>query len=130
MKRQWLYVLTWLALCIAGTRATLNTARSQTIPPQAIYLPVVIKQEAPTATPSPTATSTPQPTAIITPQPTPTQQATYNCSSNIYNCSDFDTQAEAQAVFDYCMAQTGRDVHQLDSDGDGIACELLPLRLW
>lgn len=41
------------------------------------------------------------------------------------NCSDFDTQPEAQAFF---IAEGGpeEDPHELDSDGDGIACESLP----
>lgn len=49
-----------------------------------------------------------------------------SCSKNSYNCSDFSTQADAQACFDYCMAQTGEDVHKLDGGGDGIVCESLP----
>ncbi|GAB4264922.1 MAG: hypothetical protein Kow0080_04540 [Candidatus Promineifilaceae bacterium] len=49
-----------------------------------------------------------------------------SCSRNSYNCADFSTQAEAQACFDYCMAQTGEDVHKLDGGGDGIVCESLP----
>lgn len=41
------------------------------------------------------------------------------------DCSDFETQPEAQAFF---IAEGGpeEDPHQLDSDGDGIACESLP----
>nr|WP_322822036.1 MBL fold metallo-hydrolase [Chloroflexus sp.] len=41
------------------------------------------------------------------------------------NCSDFATQAEAQAFF---LANGGpaRDPHRLDGDDDGIACESLP----
>lgn len=38
------------------------------------------------------------------------------------DCSDFDTQAEAQAVLD----ETSGDPHRLDGDGDGVACESLP----
>lgn len=38
------------------------------------------------------------------------------------DCSDFATQEEAQAVLD----QDPSDPHQLDGDGDGIACESLP----
>ena len=38
------------------------------------------------------------------------------------NCSDFDTQEEAQAVLDADPS----DPHGLDGDGDGIACEDLP----
>ena len=48
---------------------------------------------------------------------------TYDCSSDVYNCGDFETQAEAQAVFDYCGPE---DVHGLDNDGDGVVCESLP----
>ncbi|WP_122090047.1 thermonuclease family protein [Halalkalicoccus subterraneus] len=39
-----------------------------------------------------------------------------------YNCSDFETQAEAQAVLD----EDSSDPHGLDRDGDGVACESLP----
>jgi len=46
----------------------------------------------------------------------------YNCESDTYNCGDFSTQAEAQEVFEYC----GDDIHRLDGDGDGVACESLP----
>lgn len=46
-----------------------------------------------------------------------------NCSSDVYNCGDFTTQAQAQAVFDYCGPE---DVHNLDNDGDGEVCESLP----
>lgn len=47
------------------------------------------------------------------------------CSYNAYNCSDFSTHAEAQAVFEYCGG-ISNDVHRLDGDDDGIACESLP----
>ena len=38
------------------------------------------------------------------------------------DCSDFDTQAEAQASFD----STPGDPNDLDSDDDDVACETLP----
>ncbi|XOB46405.1 MAG: thermonuclease family protein [Candidatus Nealsonbacteria bacterium] len=47
------------------------------------------------------------------------------CSYNAYNCSDFSTHAEAQAVFEYCGGVTN-DIHRLDADKDGLACESLP----
>ncbi|HUW43711.1 MAG TPA: excalibur calcium-binding domain-containing protein [Bacillota bacterium] len=50
----------------------------------------------------------------------------YDCSSDLYNCGDFDTQAEAQEVYDYCIGQGAGDVHRLDSDSDGVVCESLP----
>ena len=48
---------------------------------------------------------------------------TYDCSSDVYNCGDFETQVEAQAVYDVCFSQTGKDIHGLDGDGNGEACE-------
>jgi len=48
----------------------------------------------------------------------------YNCSSNIYNCADFSTQAEAQSVYEACGG-TANDIHKLDGDNNGIACESL-----
>lgn len=48
-----------------------------------------------------------------------------NCSTNSYNCSDFKTQAEAQAVFETCGGSSN-DIHRLDRDGDSRVCETLP----
>lgn len=39
-----------------------------------------------------------------------------------YNCSDFQTQNEAQSVYEQCDT----DINRLDGDGDGIVCEALP----
>ena len=49
-----------------------------------------------------------------------------DCSGNIYNCSHFSTHAEAQACYEYCKSLGRGDVHRLDGDNDGIACESLP----
>jgi len=49
-------------------------------------------------------------------------QQTYN-----YNCSDFRYQEEAQEVYEKC-AKNGLDVHGLDRDKNGIACQSLPSR--
>jgi hypothetical protein len=43
---------------------------------------------------------------------------------DVYNCSDFQYQEDAQAV----LALDPRDPHRLDGDKDGIACESLPHR--
>lgn len=106
---------------------------------QFVYLPIVRKPlPTPTATPIPTSTpvptavptATPQPTS--TPQPTPTTDpcsggaSSCSCAGNIYNCSDFSTQCEAQACYEKCLAETGQDIHRLDRDNDGRACESLP----
>ena len=42
-----------------------------------------------------------------------------------YNCDDFSTQEEAQSVYDKC-SKNGFDVHGLDRNGDGVACQNLP----
>jgi micrococcal nuclease len=49
----------------------------------------------------------------------------YVCNKNTYNCSNFSTQHEAQAVFEACGG-SANDIHKLDSDNDGIVCEGLP----
>jgi len=46
------------------------------------------------------------------------------CGSDIYNCGDFESHDEAQAVFEGCGG-VGNDVHRLDRDEDGVACESL-----
>ena len=47
------------------------------------------------------------------------------CSHDTYNYSDFTTQAEAQEVFEYCGG-VANDIHRLDKDNNGVACESLP----
>ena len=46
------------------------------------------------------------------------------CSRNAYNCDDFTTQPEAQRIFESCGG-ISNDIHRLDGDNDGIACESL-----
>ena len=45
--------------------------------------------------------------------------------SDDYDCSDFSTQEEAQKFFG-SEGGPQTDYHNLDRDGDGIACESLP----
>lgn len=123
----------FVLILVIGLAATVTAvAVSLTAPSGGLqpvgYLPLVIK---PFPTPAPTATGTAVP-PTITPSRTPTSTPSAPggctiCTSDVYNCSDFDTQAEAQACHDYCWAQVGYDVHRLDADGDGEACESLPI---
>lgn len=48
------------------------------------------------------------------------------CEENVYNCSNFKTQPEAQEVYDTCTTAENRDRHGLDKDGNAIACQSLP----
>lgn len=44
-----------------------------------------------------------------------------DCNFDKYNCDDFSSKSEAQDCFDSCVT----DVHKLDRDKDGQACETL-----
>lgn len=46
-----------------------------------------------------------------------------DCSSDIYDCNDFSDQEIAQITYKKCISEVGHDVHNLDKDSDGIACE-------
>jgi hypothetical protein len=50
------------------------------------------------------------------------ENQTYN-----YNCDDFSYQEEAQKVYEKC-AKNGLDVHGLDGNKDGVACQSLPTK--
>jgi hypothetical protein len=50
------------------------------------------------------------------------------CGSDIYECNNFDTQNDAQACLDTCKSVGRGDVHGLDIDNDGLACESLPAK--
>ncbi|MDP3935190.1 MAG: excalibur calcium-binding domain-containing protein [Candidatus Giovannonibacteria bacterium] len=47
-----------------------------------------------------------------------------SCRADRYDCHDFETRQEAREVYECCMKKVGYDVHRLDGDSDGIACEL------
>ena len=49
-----------------------------------------------------------------------------SCNKNIYNCSDFKRQWDAQQCYLYCLGIRNKDIHRLDGDDDGRACEALP----
>jgi len=80
----------------------------------------------PTPEPTPEEPPVPTPTPVVPPPPTPTspplEAACGPCAATDCNCSDFDTQAEAQA----CLNADPSDPFRLDGDNDGIACESLP----
>lgn len=52
--------------------------------------------------------------------------AVCSCSSNSLNCANFSTHSQAQSCFNYCIGQGRGDIHRLDGDNDGVACESLP----
>jgi hypothetical protein len=70
----------------------------------------------------PDSSSTTRQLANIPPQ----QQGACYCSSDIYECYNFETKEEAQSCLDYCKSVGRGDVHGLDIDNDNLACESLP----
>lgn len=115
------------------------SAAAAAAPMQPVQAPVSIPQPA-QMTPAPvqmqsqqTAQTKVEPPAPPKPEPNP-PPATRNeqletssiiCSTNTYNCSDFKTQQEAQAVYDQCGGLSN-DVHKLDKNKDGHPCDGLP----
>ncbi len=107
-------------------------------PPPVIALPTSIPVTAstpqtkpPTETPiaiAPTRTvlpiETPTPFSVFTLTPTP-MSVDFPKPLPDRNCSDFGTWSEAQAFFE-SQGGPSSDPHQLDRDGDGIACQTLP----
>jgi hypothetical protein len=94
-----------------------------------------------TLTPSLTPTKSPFMTVTDTLRPTHWPTATFKpvtsktptavkvacaCSHDLYDCKDFDTHAEAQACYNYCVYAGWGDAHHLDKGGDGIVCKGLP----
>ena len=51
------------------------------------------------------------------------QQNTYDCVSDKYNCSDFNSCSQAKEAYNYCLNNIGYDIHKLDADNDGTPCE-------
>lgn len=108
------------------TSPTTRTTEPPAPPSTEPSTPVATPEPTPVATPEPTPVETPEPTPEATPEPTPTQESVElpppsGDSSDPYDCSDFDTQEQAQAV----LENTPGDPSDLDRDDDGIACESL-----
>jgi hypothetical protein len=73
--------------------------------------------------PTPQRTDEPSPTpesvVIITNEPT----SPCDCSQDLYDCDDFPSDQLAQECYLYCLDLGYKDIHDLDPDGDGQACE-------
>jgi hypothetical protein len=51
---------------------------------------------------------------------------TTNCKDNLYNCSNFKYQEDAQEAFEKCQGKGQGDINRLDGDKNGVACQDLP----
>jgi hypothetical protein len=97
---------------ILATDTLLPTATSTSLP-------------IPTLTPRPTFTSLPPPTLVVI-VPTQPAQAACSCSGDTLNCGNFSYQSSAQSCYNYCISVGAGDIHGLDGNNDGLACESLP----
>jgi endonuclease YncB( thermonuclease family) len=61
-----------------------------------------------------------------TARPSPAPASGFCSCDRDMDCRDFRSQSDAQRCFEHCMAQTGKDIHRLDRDGNGRACESFP----
>lgn len=99
---------------------------NETIPTATVFISVLQTSAAqPTEyiyyTNTPFSLATPTLEAI---QPTlPPQSAVCSCSGDTLNCGDFSSHSSAQACFNYCISQGRGDIHRLDGNNDGTACE-------
>jgi hypothetical protein len=75
----------------------------------------------PTFTPLPLPTNT----LVVVIPTSPPAAGVCSCSGDTYNCSDFSSHASAQACFNYCVSIGRGDIHRLDGNNDGDACESL-----
>jgi len=95
-----------------------------TTPASTTVTPAQTVTQLATITVVPITKVTPAPTARVTTVPTTSGGTVVcDCSSDRYNCADFSTQAAAQACYNYCITQGIGDIHGLDGDKNGKACE-------
>jgi len=99
-------------------------AQATYIASQPMTTPVITAQVEPTIIPTLQPTITPIPTPIQT-VTSPTSVPTYEicaCGGDYYDCDTFSGPSHAQGCYDYCISQGAGDIHQMDRDGDGLAC--------
>lgn len=105
--------LAWVAADVVTAKNT-----SDNIPVVETPLPPTPTESPPVGNPITEASPT---------EPVATEQLsveTCDCSGDLYNCKrDFESHASAQACYEYCKSIGRGDVHDLDRDGDGTACD-------
>lgn len=120
---------TQTAMFITPTLALTSTnipTLTQPVIPTPITIPTSTQPVIPTPITIPTSGNPPVPTntvIFILPTNPPPGGSTCSCSGDTYNCTDFSSHSSAQACFNYCVEQGAGDIHRLDQDNDGDACE-------
>lgn len=96
--------------------ATVEVVATATLEPNITVIPAFTSR--PTWTLEPTKTP-----FVLATIPAAPSRAGCRCASDTYNCSDFPSQASAQACFNACLAAGRGDIHRLDQNNNGLACE-------
>jgi len=108
-------------MAVASPFSTSTLAATQTIAPTVTLIVIDVPTEN-LNTPLPIfETNTPFIFAPV--DPAVPSGGTCSCAGDTLNCNDFQTKASAQACFNYCVAQGAGDIHKLDQNNDGNACE-------
>ena len=96
--------------------------------PSATITAIYTSTAMPKITLRPTITIEATPTAfVVTLAPvTPSSSNLCSCTNDKFDCKDFSSQHRAQACYNYCVSLGVGDIHALDNDNDGKACESLP----
>ena len=108
---------------VVGSLPTVVAAPTPTVAP-----PLPSDTPFPSPAPSPTAMATPVPTATLTGWWVERNGIVFASScacdqGDTLNCGNFPRAQDAQACYLRCQELTGTDVHELDRDKDGSACE-------
>ena len=97
-----------------------------TLQPTATQLPTFTLSPLPTATLITFSTATPFFMNLPANQPTVAPAGgSCSCSGDTLNCSDFGSWSSAQSCYNYCISQGVGDIHGLDRNNDGSACDSL-----
>lgn len=84
------------------------------------FLPTLTKPVLPTAENTAVPTNT---VIFILPTQAPSTGGSCDCSGDTLNCGDFSSPSSAQACMDYCISIGRGDIHNLDGNANGLACE-------
>lgn len=115
-----------IALVIEGTVNAANSQTALAYSPTAIFTSTFLPTLTQPATSPPLETSVPTSTVIFV---LPTQSSggsvsgICDCSGDTLNCGDFALSGDAQACMDYCISIGRGDIHNLDGNANGVACE-------
>ena len=108
---------------VTNTKIVLPSVESTSSYPTIVMVPTKLIS----STPLPTRTTFVLPTATAFTSSQPINPGSSLCTCSLdYNCSDFSSHFTAQTCFNSCGGSSSFNWSQLDSDGDGQACESLP----